>query len=50
MNPTPSETARHARAELEAIAAALRVPELARLVELGRRLLEQTNEPPRGKS
>jgi hypothetical protein len=41
---TSSEQARHARAELEAIAAALRVHELALLVALGRRLLEQ-NEP-----
>jgi hypothetical protein len=37
---TPSEDARHARAELDAIVAALRLDELAQLVALGRRLLE----------
>lgn len=40
---TPSECARHARAELETIIAALRVHELAQLVALGRHLLEQPN-------
>ena len=44
---TPSETARHARAELETIAAGLRLHELARLVALGRRLLEQGETPAR---
>ena len=43
---TPSETARHARAELETIAAGLRVHELTQLVALGRRLLEQREEAP----
>jgi hypothetical protein len=38
---TPSERARHARAELEAIAAALPVHELVRLVALGRTLIEE---------
>jgi hypothetical protein len=38
--PTPSERARYARAELEVIAAALGVHELARLVDLGRKLLD----------
>jgi hypothetical protein len=42
---TPSERARHARAELEAIVAALRVDELAQLVALGRRLLEHELDP-----
>jgi hypothetical protein len=42
---TQSETARHARAELETIAAGLRLHELARLVALGRRLLEQRETP-----
>ena len=42
---TQSETARHARAELETIAAGLRLHELARLVALGRRLLEQGETP-----
>jgi len=37
---TTSEHARHARAELDAIAAALRLSELAQLVVLGRRLLD----------
>jgi hypothetical protein len=41
---TPSETARLARAELETIASALRVDELAKLVALGRRLLEHDAE------
>jgi hypothetical protein len=38
---TRSEHARFARAELEAIIAALRVHELAQLVALGRKLLDQ---------
>ncbi len=42
---TPSETAHHARAELETFAAGLRLHELARLVALGRRLLEQRETP-----
>ena len=42
---TRSEQVRHARAELEAIAAALRLDELAKLVALGRRLLEHTETP-----
>ena len=37
---TQSEAARHARAELETIAAGLCLHDLARLVELGRRLFE----------
>jgi hypothetical protein len=41
---TPSEHARHARAELDAIVAALRVHELAQLVALGRRLLGETED------
>jgi hypothetical protein len=41
MLTTPSENARHARAELEAIIASLCLGELAMLLELGRRLLEQ---------
>lgn len=40
---TPSDHARHARAELEAIAAALRVHELAQLVALARRLAEHSD-------
>jgi hypothetical protein len=43
MLTTPSETARHARAELEAIIASLRVGELAALLELGRRLVAQAD-------
>jgi hypothetical protein len=43
---TASETARHARAELETIASCLQVHELARLVALGRKLLEQPEAPP----
>jgi hypothetical protein len=38
--PTPSEHAYLARAELEVIASALRLHELALLVELGRKLLD----------
>ena len=38
---TPSEQARYARAELEALAASLRLRELARLIELARKLHEQ---------
>jgi hypothetical protein len=45
MLTTPSEHARHARAELEVIIAALRLSELTRLLELGRQLLEETGEP-----
>ncbi len=41
---TPSEHARLARAELEAIVAALRFDELAQLVALGRRLLERDDD------
>lgn len=41
---TTSEHARHARAELDAIAAALRLSELEKLVVLGRRLIEQSSE------
>ena len=37
---TTSEAARHVRAELETIAAGLQLHELARLLELGRRLLD----------
>lgn len=44
---TPSDHARYARAELEAIAAALRADELAQLVALGRRLLEDKRSEPR---
>jgi hypothetical protein len=40
---TRSDHARHARAELEAIVAALRVDELAQLVALGRRLLDESS-------
>jgi hypothetical protein len=36
---------RKARAELKSLAVALRGPELEQLVELGKRLLEKTNEP-----
>jgi hypothetical protein len=43
MLTTPSETARHARAELEAIIASLRLGELAALLELGRRLVAQAD-------
>jgi hypothetical protein len=38
---TTSEAARHVRAELETITAGLQLHELARLLELGRRLLEE---------
>jgi hypothetical protein len=38
---TTSEAARHVRAELETIAAGLQLHELARLLELGRRLIEE---------
>ena len=38
---TTSEVARHVRAELETITAGLQLHELARLLELGRRLLEE---------
>jgi len=38
---TTSEVARHVRAELETIAAGLQLRELARLLEVGRRLLEE---------
>ena len=38
---TTSEAARHVRAELETIAAGLQLRELARLLELGRRLVEE---------
>ncbi len=41
---TPSEHARLARAELEAIVAALRFDEIAQLVALGRRLLERDDK------
>ncbi|MCC7542605.1 MAG: hypothetical protein IT379_40695 [Deltaproteobacteria bacterium] len=41
---TPSEEARLARAELEAIVAGLRVNELAVLVALGRRMLDRDPE------
>ncbi len=44
MLTTPSENARHARAELEAIIASLRLGELAALLELGRKLLEQAEQ------
>lgn len=39
---TISKEARHVRAELEAIAAGLLLRDLARLLELGRRLCEQS--------
>jgi hypothetical protein len=38
---TTSEAARHVRAELETIAAGLPLRELARLLEVGRRLSEE---------
>jgi hypothetical protein len=44
MIPTLSETARHARAELETLASALRAHELARLIELARRMLDDQAE------
>jgi hypothetical protein len=47
---TPSETARRFRAELDTIAAALRAHELARLVALGRKLLEQAEDAKAGAS
>lgn len=40
MLTTPSECARHARAELEVIIASLQLGELTRLLELGRKLLD----------
>ena len=42
---TTSQHVRYLRAEIEAIAASLRVPELARLLALGRRLLEAQDAP-----
>ena len=42
---TTSEAARHVRAELETIAAGLQLRELARLLEVGRRLLEEQDAP-----
>ena len=42
---TASQHARYMRAEIEAIAESLRVHELARLLELGRILLEVQDEP-----
>jgi len=42
---TTSQHARYMRAEIEAIAASLRVHELARLLELGRVLLEVQDAP-----
>jgi len=42
---TTSQHARHMRAEIEAIAASLRVHELARLLALGRLLLEVQDAP-----
>lgn len=44
MLTTPSENARHARAELEVIIAALQLGELTRLLELGRKLIEQRSD------
>jgi hypothetical protein len=41
---TTSEAARHVRAELETIAAGLPLRELARLLELGRRLVDEQAE------
>ncbi|HEY2518347.1 MAG TPA: hypothetical protein VGI39_46080 [Polyangiaceae bacterium] len=38
---TPSEAAGHVRAELETIASSLPLRELARLLELGRKLVEE---------
>jgi len=48
MVPSPSEQARLARAEIEKIVASLPVDELARLVRLGREVLDETTteEPP----
>ena len=48
MMPTLSETARYARAELETLASALRAHELARLIELARRMLDEQGEPASG--
>ena len=42
---TASQQARYMRAEIEAIAASLRVPELAQLLALGRCLLEAQDVP-----
>jgi len=42
---TTSQHARYLRAEIEAIAASLRVHELARLLALGRGLLEAQDAP-----
>lgn len=41
MTWTTSEAARHVRAELETIAAGLELRKLARLLELGRRLVDE---------
>jgi hypothetical protein len=43
MLTTRSESARHARAELDAIIASLQLGELAILGEFGRKLLEQAD-------
>ena len=43
---TSSEAARHVRAELDAIATGLCLPELVQLVALGRKLLEHDHEGP----
>jgi hypothetical protein len=47
---TQSEAARHVRAEIETIAAGLRLHELARLLEVGRRLLEEQDRGEDGAS
>jgi hypothetical protein len=44
MMPTLSETARYARAELETLASALQAHELARVIELARRILDKQDE------
>jgi hypothetical protein len=44
MIATLSETARYARAELETLASALRAHELARLIVLARRMLDDQAE------
>jgi hypothetical protein len=49
MIATLSETARYARAELETLASALRAHELARLIELARRMLDEQEETCRKK-
>ena len=44
MLTTPSECARQARAELEVIIASLQLSELARLLQLGRQILDEQRD------